>query len=266
MNREPVTVASRIIDPQLIAAEAQYHPASDAETAWQAAAEALVVRELLLNEARNLGLGGQPLTDGAGQTLAEEDALIETLLAEAIHTPEADEPTCRRYYDRHRDRFNQPLRVEAQHILFAAAPDDAIAQGMAYSQAREAIGILKDNPQRFAEMAAAQSACSSAEQGGMLGWIEAEQTVLPFEEALFGLPEHTLCEEPVRTRYGVHVLRSGHRSEPFLLTFEQAQPRIAQYLEEASYRRAVAQYIAVLAGAAGVCGVDLMGAEGPLVQ
>ena len=90
--------------------------------------------------------------------------------------------------------------------------------------------------------------------------------VKPFEEALFALPEHTLCPNPVKTRFGVHVIRSGRRSEGRQLPFEAVSEAIARYLEEASYRRAVAQYIAILAGQAGVSGVALGGAEGSMVQ
>ena len=50
------------------------------------------------------------------------------------------------------------------------------------------------------------------------------------------------------------------------LPFEAVQQAIASYLEEASYRRAVAQYIAILAGQAGVSGVAIAGAEGAMVQ
>ena len=75
--------------------------------------------------------------------------------------------------------------------------------------------------------------------------------------ALFALAENTLCLQPVKTRFGVHVVRSGRRVEGRQLPFDIAQPIIAEYLEEASYRRAVAQYIAVLAENAGVSGVTL---------
>ncbi len=81
--------------------------------------------------------------------------------------------------------------------------------------------------------------------------------VKPFEEALFALPSETLCPNPVRSRFGVHVIRSGHRIEAKPLPFEAVRALIAEYLEEASYRRAVAQYIAVLAEQAGVSGVAL---------
>ena len=56
MNFEPVLVGGREIPAEAIAAEAQHHPAPDAAAAWNAAAEALAVRQLLLGEAERLGL------------------------------------------------------------------------------------------------------------------------------------------------------------------------------------------------------------------
>ena len=90
--------------------------------------------------------------------------------------------------------------------------------------------------------------------------------VKPFEDALFALPENTLCPHPVKTRFGVHVVRSGRRAEGRPLPFEAVRDAIAGYLEEASYRRAVAQYIGILADKVGVSGVDLARADGALVQ
>lgn len=51
-----------------------------------------------------------------------------------------------------------------------------------------------------------------------------------------------------------------------LLTFEMVQQRIADYLHAASWQRAVAQYIRVLAGRAEIAGVDLGGTQTSLVQ
>jgi len=48
--------------------------------------------------------------------------------------------------------------------------------------------------------------------------------------------------------------------------FEEVREAIAAYLEEAAWRRAVAQYIALLAGRAEIRGVRLDGASTPLVQ
>lgn len=257
MMADPVIVGGRAIPAEAIAAEAQNHPAASAEEAWAAAAEALAIRQLLLDETERLGLEQSESRDEIGQSLTHEDALIEALLAREIKTPKADEEACRRFFDNHPERFTTPLLVEAAHILIEADPADDLAMGLATSDARSLIHTLERDPSQFEALARNRSACPSREHGGNLGQVQAGQMVKPFEEALFALASDTLCESPVRTRFGVHVIRSGHRIEARPLPFEAVRALIAEYLEEASYRRAVAQYIAILAGQAGVSGVEL---------
>ena len=264
--KERLIVNGREIPAEAIAAEAQHHPAPVAASAWQAAAEALAIRQLLLDEADRLGIEGSSLTDSEGRPLTPEEARIETLLAAEVKTPKADEATARRFYDTHRERFRSAPLVEAEHILFAASPDDTLACGLATGDARMAIRRLQAEPADFAELARKHSACPSKEQGGNLGQIGPGQTVLEFEQALFALGEGELCPEPVKTRFGVHVIRAGRRLEPRQLPFEMVQQRIADYLEEASWRRAIAQYVAILAGQGEISGVALGDAQGALVQ
>jgi peptidyl-prolyl cis-trans isomerase C len=257
MTAEPVFVGGQEIPADAIAAEAQNHPAASAEEAWAAAAEALTVRQLLLDEAGRLGITPGDMSDEHGRPLTPEDALIDALLSQAIQTPKADEETCRRFYENHPERFVTPPLVEAAHILIEADPADDLAMGLATGDARGLIRQLEADPDCFADLARRNSACPSRAQGGHLGQVQPGQMVKPFEEALFALPENTLCPHPIRTRFGVHVIRSGHRVEGWQLPFEAARSIIAEYLEEASYRRAVAQYIAILAEQAGISGGTL---------
>lgn len=266
LEREAVRAGGVEIPAERIAAEMQNHPAPDAESAWQAAARALVVRELLLAEARRQGLEPAAMQDERGRDLTEDDALIEALLAKEVTTPSATEAEARRFYALHSDRFASEPLVEAEHILFSASPDDDIAYNMALSDARAAIRELSAKPGRFAALAKAHSACPSREQGGNLGQIGPGQTVAEFEDALFLLNEGEMVAEPVRTRYGVHVVRAGRRVEARQLPFEAVDASIRYYLEEASLRRATAQYLSILASAAGVEGIELPASEGPLVQ
>jgi len=71
---------------------------------------------------------------------------------------------------------------------------------------------------------------------------------------------------PVETRYGVHVVRLDRRIEGREMPFEMVRHRIANYLDETVHRRALAQYVSVLASRATVTGVDLGAGSGPLVQ
>ena len=75
--------------------EMQYHPAPTQERAWQMAAQSLVVRQLLLQQADNIGLDIEE----------PEENLIDRLLQQDVTVPEADEATCLRFYDTHPDSF-----------------------------------------------------------------------------------------------------------------------------------------------------------------
>lgn len=249
------------IPRDVIAREVQHHPARNPAESLKAAARALVVRELLLQEARRLQIVEEPLDDGEGRRETAEEASVRALVDREVHTPSADRTTCRRYYDNNRQQFRSADIYEAAHILFAASKADAAAYAKAHAAAEAALALLRDRPERFAELAAANSACSSASQGGNLGQITADQTTPEFEQALFALEPGTIAPEPVATRYGFHIVRLDRKHEGRELPFELVADRIAEYLQDSVQRRALAQFIARLATVAKIEGVHLAGAE-----
>ena len=91
------------ISEEEIGQEMQYHPTPSRERAWQLAAQSLVIRQLLLQQAAEDGY--YTATDLTPQVSEAEEQAIDRLLAENIDIPEADEATCRRFYDSHRDSF-----------------------------------------------------------------------------------------------------------------------------------------------------------------
>jgi peptidyl-prolyl cis-trans isomerase C len=245
-----------------IAAEMQHHPADSAQSAWHQAAEALVLRRLLLDEAARRG---HATTPGEGETA--EEAAIRGLLDTAITVPEADEATCRRWYEANRARFRSPEAWQAAHVLIAADPADAPARTAARARAAALLAEVQAAPERLAELAARHSDCPSREAGGDLGPVTTGSTVPEFEAALRALQPGETAPEPVETRYGFHVVRVLARAPGREIPFDTARDRVAEYLREASYRRAVRQYLSVLAGRAEIAGIILSAAaEGPLVQ
>lgn len=254
------------IPAEVIAAECQNHPAASAAAARRAATEALVVRELLLQEAARLGLASVPATDGDGRTETVDEALIRALLEDQVETPRADGPTCRRYYENNRERFRRADLFEASHILLSADRADEARYAGAVAEAKAIIATLIERPGAFAEIARRRSDCPTARDGGALGQVTRGQTTPEFETFLLVLDEGQLCPQPVKTPYGVHVLRLDRRRAGQILPFEAVRDLIAEYLEEASWRRAVSQYIKLLAGRADIQGVDMAGVGGWLVQ
>jgi peptidyl-prolyl cis-trans isomerase C len=258
-----VRVDGNAIAEAAIAREMQHHPAASREEARHAALEALVVRQLLIDEAARLGLAVENASIGEDIL---EDPRIVSLIAAEVKTPDPDEESCRRYYAANRRRFRSPDHFVGRHILLKATPDDIAARDAAKVLARELIAVLQSEPDRFGELARRHSACPSGAEGGALGLVARGDTVPEFETYFFSLGEGELCPLPVESRYGVHVIFLERKMLGQELPFERVHSRIAEYLSAMSWQTAVRQYLLLLAGKARIEGFDLASSHSPLVQ
>ena len=248
-----------------ILAEAQNHPADTPGAALLEAARALVVRQLLLQEALRKG-AAVPDGSQSGPRETVEDAAIRTLVAREVEVPTATQEECRRFYERNPARFRTDTIFEARHILIAAPEADKDARKEARDLAGALIAQLCGRPSDFTALARVHSACPSREEGGNLGQITRGSTVAEFEAALGDMTPGGLAPQPVESRYGFHVVMLDRRIDGETLPFDLVQPRIAGWLEAAVWSKAVSQYISMLAGKATIRGIDISGAESPLVQ
>ena len=256
-----VSVNGTVISRDAITREIQNHPASKPMLAWQQAARALVIRELLLQEAARLGIETKPQSDDEGRRETEEEALLRQLAEREIVTPDPDDEVCRRYYANNGAKFRSPDIYEAAHILIAARQADTAAFAEARSQAEAILTELKTRPELFADLAAMHSACPSGAQGGNLGQITEGQTTPEFEAALLELTPGSITPDVVPSRYGFHIIRLERKTDGRLLPYELVAERIADYLKEGVERRATAQYIARLVSRANITGIEIEGAE-----
>lgn len=245
------------IAPEAIAREIQHHPAPDAETAWIEAARALAVRELLLQEARRRGIEAEPEIDEAGRAETEEDARVRALIEAEVGPELPGEQECRRYYEAQRHRFRTPDLFEAAHILIEPESGDDEAWAAAEAQARKIARIVGDDPKAFAEAARGFSKCPSAQQDGSLGQVRRGELAAPVQAGIEALGEGTTGREPVRSRFGWHVLRLERRISGQTLPFEIVRERIADMLEARSWSLAAARYVAGLASQARIEGVQI---------
>lgn len=263
--RPPVSVNGVPIALKAIAAEVQNFPARNPLESWRVTARALVVRELLLQEAHRLAIAFEQKADEDGRLETAEDALIRALIEREVRVPEADEETLRRFYDKNRGRFVTAPLWEADHILFAARRDDEAGFAAARDKASAAAAALAREPGRFAALARDGSDCPSAALGGSLGQIGPGDTTPEFEAALAALVPGRISA-PIETRYGVHLIRLVRRIEGRPLPFEAVRRGIAAYLAEHVRRQATVQYIALLVAQADIQGVAFDGAALPLMQ
>ncbi len=220
--------------------------------------EVAAVRELLRQRAVTRGFLGSKAGD------EETGNAIERLLAEEVMVPVPTEMECRRYYETHRKEFLSGELVHARHILFQVTPGVDVAQLRA--RAERTLATLLQEPDRFGAVANELSNCPSGRNGGNLGQIGRGDAVPEFEQALFRLGSEGILREVVRTRYGFHLVAVDRRIPGDLLPFEAVRGQIAERLKAAVQERALRQYVSVLAGQAEIVGVELQGAQTPLVQ
>ena len=255
----PITVNGVTISAELIAAEAQNHPAPKGKPglAWKSAARALALRELMLQEARAAGLTPEPAELAPGQWETEEEALVRQVLELRLEPEPVTEGNLRKHYDASPGRFRAPSLYEAAHILIAAPPDDLAARAQAKEQATALLEQLHAEPKRFAALARDYSACSSRGNGGVLGQLSSGDTVPEFEAALVAMAEGAISAAPVQTRYGFHLIRLDARAKGAVLPFEAVEPHLRAAAEKAAWVRASRAWAERLVAGASVTGIDM---------
>lgn len=248
-----------------ILAEAQNHSAETPGEALMEAARALVIRELLWQEAKLKNTRSQPIRDEDGKTETRKDAAIRALIDAEVVVPVASEDECKRFYENNPERCKSETIYEARHILIPVRSDDDRAWENALDNADGALSILSSNPEKFGELAREVSECPSAKNGGNLGQLSSGSTVPEFEAALQEMQSGSISAAPVTTRFGYHIIALDRRIDGEVLPFETIETRLRAWLEAVSWSKAVAQYISILVGKSKLSGIELNGADSPLI-
>ncbi|MDQ7050564.1 MAG: peptidylprolyl isomerase [Enterobacterales bacterium] len=246
-----ISVNGLIISETEIAEELQYHQADKLEMVVQMAAQALVIKRLLLDEIK---------ADAKVLETQNEESLIQELLESKLETTIIEADTCLNYFKQNMDKFKTLPLLEVDHILLPAAPDDIGTRDKAKSLAAQIIAQLKSNHSQFAQLAKEYSACPSKAMGGNLGQITKGQTVAEFESQIVRLPIG-LAEKPIESRYGFHIVRVSNKIEGRQLEYPMVELKIKQYLQHRQDRLAIQAYIQNLADKADIKGFKLSFAE-----
>ncbi|PSQ97480.1 MAG: peptidylprolyl isomerase [Bacteroidetes bacterium SW_9_63_38] len=126
------------------------------------------------------------------------------------------------------------MRIRAQHILLRAGKNASQAK---VDSARKAAAALIDSTKAgtgFAALARRHSEGPSASKGGDLGFFTKDQMVDPFTEAAFALSDSgDVAPDPVRTRFGFHVIRLTNAGEP--MDTSKARQQLMQKRQREAY-------------------------------
>jgi len=243
-----IRVNGVLLDESLYAQELQYHHARNFESARQKAGQALVIRQLLINELKKDFTGDEPISD-------EEEA-IQALLEKNVFSQESSEEDCRRYFENNPDRFKSQPLLEVDHILLAALQDDFSEREKVKRKALSIIEKLKADPALFPALAEEFSICPSKKTGGSLGQIGKGQTVPEFEKQIMRLPVG-LAKAPIESRYGFHVVRVKKRIEGKPLEYDMVTEKIKSYLTQKASHLSIQAYIQSLVEKADIEGIQI---------
>ena len=226
--------------------------------------------EVLRQEAVRQGLLAEDASGLAPTLSAEQQQVIEDMLDAAVQTPVPTPEVCQRYYDAHKPRFTHGQQAHLRHILFAVTPGVPVQK---LAERAEAVLLElshKDVPtERFAQRAGELSNCPSGAQGGDLAWVGPQDCAPELSQFLFmqeGGIANGVQPRLVHSRFGLHIVDVLAQRAGVLAPFEQVQDRIAGELTLQSRATALRQYMLLLVGQADVIGLDLEGADTPLVQ
>lgn len=136
------------------------------------------------------------------------------------------------YYEENIDRFRRPKTVEARHILLKVSEDaDEATVGQVEAKAKEIASQARQEGQDFAVLAKEFSEGPTRDKGGYLGAFKKEDMVRPFSNNAFAMAEGEISD-PVRTRFGWHVIKVEKINEATTTSFEEAKADIGKTLLE----------------------------------
>jgi parvulin-like peptidyl-prolyl isomerase len=176
-----------------------------------------ITEEQLVNLLNNQGIAS--LEDYREIFLSNPNLNINLYLEKEVFAGiSIDEVELREFYEKNKEEFRKEAGVEVSHILLANEKD---AEGV-YSRLNQG--------ESFEELARNFSIDKgSAEQGGLLGYIEKGDVNEGFTELAFSL-KRGQYSKPFKTQYGFHIIKVNEKISGGIPLFEEVKEEIENNL------------------------------------
>ena len=189
----------------------------DNEPGHRAILEELVNMELFYRYGQQQKVSANPEFERNLESLKKDltrKFAIDTLLGDVTVTDEE----VAAYYEKNKDKFEVPESVRASHILVS---DDV--------EMKKVQEDLKGG-MSFEDAAKKHSTCPSKEQGGDLGFFSKGQMVPEFETAAFAMKAGETTPEPVKTQFGLHLIKVTEKKEASVRPLAEMKDEIREGL------------------------------------
>lgn len=201
--------------------------------------ENLIMNDLLFREGEREGIADDPEIQRQVDDLRKR-LVVQRVMRKYQTAPPVSDEDVRAYYDANPDLYST-TQVAASHIL---VKDEETA--------RQIRAELAEHPERFADIAKEKSTdTASAKKGGDLGLFGQGRMVPEFDRVAFSLKPGQVSD-PVKTRYGWHIITVTERKEGERKPFDQVKEQIRTTLRNQRLQQQVDGKFEELRKAAGV--------------
>lgn len=190
-------------------------------------------------------------------------------LVDSLSTVSISDKDAMKFYKDNADKFKNPDKVRASHILVsanseelkakiaetpegkkmsAADLDAAVKKEMADKKAKaeKLLAEVKKNQSEFAKVAKENSDDTvSAKQGGDLGFFAKEEMVEPFANKAFSMKPNTISEV-IQTPYGYHIILVTDRQKAGVEPFDKVKSEIKEFLTNQEKVKVLQQFVDTL--------------------
>ena len=179
--------------------------------------EELINREIIAQEAQRTGVGKRPEVQ-TQIDFARQEILVNAYITDWVRKNPLSDADVQKEYERVKGQAGDK-EYRARHILVETE-----------EQAASLIAELKKGG-KFEDLASKNSKdTGSAQRGGDLDWAVPSTYDPQFSEAMVKLEKGKYTEQPVRTRFGYHVIRLDDVRATSFPALAEARPRIQQTL------------------------------------
>ncbi len=247
------TIVERIVDKHLIDAKLDEADVEVTDKQVKARMEELRKEYAAMNAASG-GDANATLEDYIGQmgitaedfekSVAESLEIERLLVKRGMEFP--SEEDAKEFYEENKSKFQRPEQVRARHILIqvpADAPDSKWEE--AFEKIEKIQATAKKEGTDFGELAKEKSEGPSAARGGDLGYFGKGQMLPEFENTVFAM-ENGEVSEPVKTKYGWHVIKLIDKREAGAVPFDKVEGRLSAELKNQAIQNSLKDLVSEL--------------------
>ncbi len=193
--------------------------------------DSLITRILLYRDLKKKGYHKNEEIVNSWENMKKDYALSYFTNKYIKNKAEIEEKKLKKEYKNRKEQFKTPEKVKASHILIKSG--EKRSDEKAKKKINEIKNKINEDGSNFNKLAKEYSEDNSAKKGGNLGYFTRGKMVKSFEDAAFSLDKGEYTKDPVKTKFGYHLIYVEDHKEGGYKKFE----KVVDSLKGETYRK-----------------------------